>query len=484
MVGNLLSHIGQTVHRLLCRAGAFDMVRDDETGLWRAWQPGRYPGDADMPANRRKPAPPFIPPSEIVSENWENKKAFEFKSLTLSNGSIAYGFASSGEVKRGDPVNLVFIDETIQDSSHYAEYQSRLSDRKGRIFWSTYPFMNTPALIDLHRRAVQQRDDFDKGRRKTKDVENFVFKGSDSPFVDEDEKRKRREGWSLAEYRARDLGEFISDTILAYPEFDVNIHAADYGEDSPLNDKVTKALRANNYNAPDDWRVDLILDPGTTRPALLWVAIPPPSFWDEGEPYHVVLREMAIPRIDATTMAFHAKAADPTRVYVSFLGDSKAGDQTPMGFASTVFANYSDAFEKAGLRCLESGSLFMPGSTTWVTRSMALRKLMRRRMCGRPRLRIIGHLCPELVNQLGRLMKGVTKEDVLDKLAPGQVHDQTDCMEYYAAFNPGYVYPPAPEPAMDPVLRSYYHDQLLMDGLFGKGKADTSRQPIILGVPE
>ena len=417
LIGNLLSHIGQTVHRLLCRAGAFDMVRDPKTGLWRAWQPGRFPEDADIPPNLRKPAPPFIPASEIASESWENKKAYEFESMTLKDGSVAYGFASSGEVKRGDPVNMIAIDETIQDSTHYPEYQSRISDRKGRIVWSTYPFMGTPALIDLNRRAVQQRDDFDKGRRKFMDVQHFVFRGSDSPFVDEDEKRKRREGWSLAEYRARDLGEFISDTIRAYPDFDSNLHCVDYGDESGLNDKVTAAMKANNWLPPSDWRVDLILDPGTTRPSLLWVAIPPPAFWDHKEPYHVVYKELAKPGISAATMAYLAKEFDPTRVYVNFVGDAKAGDQTPMGFQHSVFEEYTKEFNRAGLRCSETGGMFLRGETTWVVRSMQLKVLMRRRLCGRPRLRILKHACPALVSQLERVVKKVSKEDVQDVLA-------------------------------------------------------------------
>lgn len=427
LIGLQLNHVGQTLYRLLCRPGAFDMVRDKTTGLWRAWQPGRFPEDFDIPADQRKPAPAFIPSSEIIKESWSNKAAHEFSSLQMRDGSMVYAFASSGEVKKGDPCSLIWIDETIQFSDHFAEFQSRLSDRKGRIFWSSYPYMKTPALLALYRRAVQQKEEFDRGERTKLDVQEFGFIGSKSPFVDAEEKRKRVEGWSEAEYRARDLGEFSQDDVAAYPEFDRRYHCVDYGEGHPLNDKVTEAMRKLNWNVPADWCVDLILDPGTARPALLWCAIPPKEFWDEGEPYFIVFREMAIPRIAAGEMARRAKMADPGRRYMRFIGDSKAGLQVSMGQVWSVFSTYSVEFVKHGLFCQVSKDMFLRGETNWVTRSLKLRKWMVGRSCGRPQLRVVPHMCPALVKQLEEVVKKVSKEDVLDRLEDGQIHDQLDC---------------------------------------------------------
>jgi len=36
LIGLQLNHVGQTLYRLLCKPGAFDMVRDKDTGMWRA----------------------------------------------------------------------------------------------------------------------------------------------------------------------------------------------------------------------------------------------------------------------------------------------------------------------------------------------------------------------------------------------------------------------------------------------------------------
>lgn len=483
LIGLQLNHVGQTLYRLLCKPGAFDMVKDKKTGLWRAWQPGRFPEDATIPPSERKPAPALIPPSEVIHESWSNKAAHEFSSLQMKDGSMVYAFASSGEVKKGDPVSLVWIDETIQFSDHYAEFQSRLSDRKGRIFWSSYPYMKTPALINLYRRAVAQQEEFANGQRDKLDVQEFGFVGSKSPFVDADEKRKRAEGWSEAEYRARDLGEFSTDDVAAYPEFDRRVHCVDYGDGHPLNDKVTDAMRRLNWNVPPDWCVDLILDPGTVRPALLWVAIPPESFWDDGEPYHIVFREMTVPRIHAGEMARRAKSADPVRWYARFIGDAKAGDQTPMGHAHTVFQNYESEFKKAGLRCQLTGDMFLRGETVWVNRSLKLRTLMQvRNSCGRPRLRVVTHLCPTLVRQLETLVKAVSKEDVQDKLAPGQITDAVVCLEYYAGFNPKFLAPPANQIPKDPGLLMWEADQKFIQDRFRRDKEER-KDKIVLGIP-
>jgi hypothetical protein len=483
LIGLQLNHIGQTIYRLLCKPGAFDMVRDKQTGMWRCWQPGVIPGDDQIPVNERKPAPPLIPASEITKESWANKAAFQFESLQMKDGSTVYAFASSGAVKRGDPCNIIWIDEEIENSEHYPEWQSRLSDRKGRIFWTSWPDASTPALLNLYRRCEAQREEFDRGERKKLDVTNFKFTSFKNPFIDEDEKRKRQEGWTEEQILARAHGEFVVGNILAYPEFNKRYHVVDYGDYSPLNDKVTEAMRKLNWNVPPDWCVDIILDPGTARPALLWVATPPPEFWDEGEPYHIAYQELAAPRIDAAEMARRAKAFDPTRVYARFIGDSKAGNQVPMGFSFSVFEQYQREFRRQGLRCQLTGDMFLRGETVWITRSMKLRALMRTRACGRPRLRVVPHRCPTLVKQLETVVKKVTKEDVQDKLAEGQVHDVLDTLEYYAGFDPTYLAPIPGQKPIDPGMAMYEADNKRMKDLFKTTLPDMHSKKIILGVP-
>ena len=482
LVGLQLDHIGQTLHRLLCRAGAFDIVRDAETGLWRAWQPGFIPGDDKIPDKDRKPAPPMIPPSEIADTTWENKKEFKFTSLIMKNGSVAYGFASSGSVKRGDPVNIIWVDEEIQDSAHYPEWQSRISDRKGRIIWTSWPALKTPALLRMNRRAAEQREEVNRGDRKKADVVCFTFIGSKSPYIDDEEKRKRAEGWTEEERMARDFGEFATGSLVVYPEFDRRYHAVDYGHDSPLNDKVTETMRRLNWNVPADWCVDLILDPGTNRPALIWGAIPPREFWDNSEPYYIIYRELAVPRIDAFEIARRVKSADPGRRYARFIIDRKAGDQTPMGFAHRVSEQYSLGFRKESLRSQLTGDMFLPSDHVWISRSMKLRSWMRgREGCPRPQLRIVAHMCPTLIRQLEETLKDVAKEDVKDAIAPGQVHDVLDVAEYWAGSDPVFVSPPA-GPATPYFIDRAAEDKQAFQQLTLGSRSDKTPDKIVLGL--
>lgn len=444
LIGLQLNHIGQTLYRLLCKPGAFDIVRDPVTGEWRAWQPGRIPGDDKIPRSKRKPAPPFIPRHEILKESWQDKTKDEFSSLTHRNGTMIYAYASTANVKRGDPVNRIWIDEEIKFSAHYAEWQSRISDTKGKILWTSWPDAETPALLRLYRRCQEQRREVSQGFRVKADVVNFVFSAANNRFMDEDEKRKRKEGWNEDETTARFDGEFATANIRAYADFSRTVHVVDYGSGNPLNDKVTEAMRKLNWNAPPDWSVDIILDPGTTRPALIWGAIPPPDFWDNGQPYHVVFRELAVPRLDADQIAHRVRVADPGRRYCRFIIDRKAGDQTPMGFSWKVHEQYARAFKRAGLTCQVSGTYFAPGEHVWQVRHLKLKEwLAVRPGCMRPRLRVVPHTCPTLCRQLEETVKAINKEEVKDKIADGQVHDVLDTLEYWAGNDPVYLAPPA-----------------------------------------
>jgi hypothetical protein len=481
LIGLQLSHVGQTIYRLLCSPGAFDLVRDKQTGQLRAWQPGRIAGDEDLDPSERIPAPPLIPPDEILDETWENKAEHKFTSMTFADGSQAFAFPSTGDVKRGDPVNVIWIDEEIRFSTHYAEWQSRISDYKGRIFWTSWPDVDTPALLRLHDRAVQQEREVREGLRAKADVQRFIFRGSDSPFVDSEEKRKRAEGWTEDERLARDFGEFPTGSILAYPEFNKELHSAEYSEQSPLDDRVSQTIRNLNGNVPPDWTVELILDPGTTKPALIWGAIPTPDFWDNGEPYYVVYKELAVPRIDAREMAQRVKFADPGRVYNRWVIDAKAGAQTPMGFAWKVSQQYEKEFRDAGLRNQVAGTTFLPSESVWIVRSMKLRAWMRGRTCGRPQLRVYAPGCPTLIRQLEQVRKSISREEVKDKLADGQVHDVLDTLEYWAGSDPRFNFPAQVVSHHSPGLQMFQDDVKFMADLRSPRSSHT-RGKIILGV--
>jgi hypothetical protein len=483
MIGLQLNHIGQTLYRLLRMPGAFDVVVDEKTGAIRAWAPGVVPGDEDLDPTRRMPGPAFIPDDMVVSETWENRGEHKLTSMTLRNGSVVYAYASTAKVKRGDPVNRIWIDEEIENDNHYPEWQSRLSDRAGRLYWSSWPDPNCSALADLYARTTEDMDAVARGEKPRADFVNFQFVGSKTPFIAQRQKDLRRAGWTDAQIRARDLGEFSTHLTAAYPEFSTTKHGI--GLQVSAEDRVAVALRENNWNAPSDWTVDLILDPGTQRPALLWGAVPTPDYWDDGEPYFVIYRELAVERIDAREIARRALFADKHRIYRRFIIDKKAGEQTPMGHNLRVMSHYSQHFLAQGLSCYTTGSHFQVADPVWITRSTALRGWMRTdRPCGRPQLRVVLHTCPHLVRQLTRTMRAVHKDDVKERLADGQIHDVLDCGEYWAGSHPVYQPHPVAAQAGDPWVAAFERETKYFDGLAASRKRGRIRTGVLLGAPD
>lgn len=481
IIGKQMNH-SSTIYRLLFQPGAFWIVRDKKTHKWRAWQPGVIEGDDQIPEVDRKQAPPLIYPGD-VKFGWEKQREKQWNTAELPNGWTIKYYPSNGAPKRGDPVHRIWIDEDIESDALYPELQSRLSDFKGRIWWSSWPDLRCQPLIDLYERAVEDMDNFASGRSKHLDTVEMRFRGSDNPVVDSDEKRKRNKGWDENTARARDEGEFNRESIKTYPEFQKNFHVVDYGETSPKDDKLAQVLRARNWTPPSDWAVDLILDPGTQRPALLWVAIPPEEFWYGGKPYYVPYRELT-GRYDAEQLAYQVRHMDPGRVYNRWIIDSKCGDQTPPGATFSICDNYTTAFKAQGLHSAFSQGMFLPGETAWIVRSMCLRKMMQPIAQGanKPQLRIVAHQCPTLMRQIDRNLRHVQKEDVQDKRASGQVQDLLDCLEYFAGSGPEYNFPPPAPVEETPGFRSWKGEQTFWDSLTGT-KQNADRNAIVCGIP-
>ena len=442
VVGLALDHIGQTMHRLLFRPGLFQIVRDEKTGMWRAFNPIEYPDDHKIPQDQRKPSPPLIPASEISEWAWEVKSERQFSMCRMKNGTEIYAFASSAPVKAGDPVDEIWIDEEIKFAAHYPEWQARLVDREGRLFWSSWPAHSNVALRQLSKQCRKEGIEVSKGQREYVTAKESVLRMSTNPFFSKKQVEDTLSGWSESERRARDLGEFTTDLIRLYGSYNEDIHRCDY-EESSLDDKLSEILRANNWVPPDNWTRDLILDPGTVAPGLLLAAIPPPELWDHDEPYYIPYREIYVPRLAADGMADGINETERGYHFERFFIDGNAARQTPMGFSGTIGANYTRAFRRADLSSRQlPGSHFFPGDPDPVARGMVLRDLMRIRPCGRPQLRIINHLCPNLVEQMRETVRHVVADEKKEVPAPGEVIDMMVCLEYWVSRRPDYILPP------------------------------------------
>lgn len=439
VIGYDSKHIGQTIHRLLFRKGLFRTIIDKKTNVLRAfrlWEPEDACRESET-----KDSNPVIPTAFIdpASWDWENKKGKEFKSVTIWNPqnkeplANIYAFSSKAEPKQGDPCDVIWIDEAIQDPKHYDEWQSRIVDRRGRIFWSSWPKIDNNALMMLTERAEAE------SKKPEPLVREIVIATSDNKSLHEKNKAEFLAGLSEEARRARDRGEYITDQQRAYPLYNKETHCVTIAEVDTIDkdDGVSRELSKTDGIPPKEWTKELILDPGTNHPAVLLCAIPPPNYGN----YLIIYQEIYPGRMDADQLAEAVAKETRGQRFYRFIIDNQAGRQQQMGYSATVADNYIRAFKRVRLTSTSLGCKFVPGCHDVGGRMGCLRELLHYQDDQDfPTLRIVNHRCPELTKQLRNYKLAQVNNDVKeDRPAPGQKIDLAVAAEYWAASNPRYV---------------------------------------------
>lgn len=434
IIGYDQRHIGETIYRLLFRPGLFKIIRDRVTGQWRAFNQDD-PDDAAR-SDQVQPSYPIIPNRFVKpgSWDWENKGNHEFKKVVIWNpvtkDTLAeiYAYSSKAEPKQGDPCDVIWIDEAIKYPQHYSEWQSRLADRRGRLYWSSWPRANNAALRALTTRAKDQ----DPSESEPMAAE-VILQTSQNAQLDPQGKRELLSGFTTEELASRDRGEYSLDQLKMYPLFDRNFHCAIYPEG--VDDEISKVLRATGGQPPIDWTRELILDPGTNNPAVLFCAIPPPKY---GE-YYVVFDELYPGRRDADQLAPMIKAKMQGYPFYRFIVDQRAGKQTTMGFSMTVADNYARAFKNHGIHSVTTGNHFVWGNANVEARIMRLQSWMHinEKSGSYPYLRVVTDRCPVLCKQLEDYVKEERQDNEIgDRPAKGQKIDVAVGLEYWAGSFP------------------------------------------------
>ena len=479
-IGDYLPHIGQVLYKSLFEPGLYYRIKDRVSGGLRAWNPVMYPEDWDR-EDEREESPPLIPRSEVEEEVWYHKNLRQFEKIKLKNGTEIFAFASSSAVKQGVKVDEIWLDENIVNEHYYPEWLNRLTDKKGRLFWSTIPRDESYVYTEVEERAEAQHEEYKAGQRKSEDVycSHYILSQRDNPFLPESEKKKREEQMSERERMVRIEGVRSTDLIRIYQEFNPDFHCVEY-RNPQMNDKVTEALRENNWEPPRDWTRYLSLDPGTQKPALLFLAVPPESMWEEDEPYIVPYDEIYTPRLDAFQIAQKVKDRHSNQFFEKFFIDGQAARQKPMGFSHTIGRQYESAFESAGLSS-RHGTFFEPGDPSFHQRSGLVHKMLRMRKCGWPQLRILIHRCPHLVKQLQSNTRklhpdGTPSEEPADR----QKDDVRVALEYAISRHITYREPPYSRRSDDPALRRYQEFQKKAKAAARRAGSDSSS--ILCGV--
>ena len=442
--------IGRTAHRLLFRPGAFKIIRDKQDGHWRSFEPWNPEDNAR--AKQAKPAPPLIPERFVESISWENFGQRVFKVVRLNmgpghpmNGTEIWAFASGAEPPMGDPVDWVHIDENLKYSRHVAEFQARLSDNKGRLGWSVFPYKSNSALVRMVKRAEEQVG------LPNPDTVEFRLTFSANPHIDEAEKAKRRRTWSEEECRARDLGDFI-DGALMYPEFFLEVH----GIPRKAEGGLLEAALADKQ-IPADWTRYMIVDPGHTIGATLFAAVPPPEIFGN---VVVAYDELYIQKCSAEKWGEAVARKVAGHRFRAFIIDDHGSRSHDTGSGKTIRAQYRDALKKRNIRSEITGHGFILGSDDVQARAMEVRTWLTARPDGGTRFRILrgrpgrNDVLPHMVDEFGNYEKRITFDEATDKPIPRQNH-LMNCLEYLAAYNPGYYPPKRPRGDVPPVVVEY-----------------------------
>lgn len=429
IIGKNWQHIGMVVYPMLFKAGAFRMIRDEETQQWRAYRPGT---DAHR-KKESKPAPPLIPPRMIKDMAWTQKNAGYLNKCELTNGWTIYCFSSEGEPPQGFQADLVHIDEDINNERWVGEMQARLSDRKGRFVWSAMPWSKNDALLGLCERAEREEEQ----GSATPLIKKFVLRFLDNAHIDAEEKRKNIERWSALgqdEVRMRAEGEFTTESTLMYPTFNLAVHI--YGREQLEDGQI-----------PPNWTRYVAIDPGHSVMATLFAAVPP------DEKFILIYDELYIRNCNALIWGEQYEAKAREQPIYAVVMDMHGGMLRDLGSGRLPHELYSEELKKRKLKAQLTGFGFIPGSDDIPARTALVRQMLHIKGDGTTRLKFLEGSCPNLLREMKRYRKktSTVNGQVFVTDAPqtrGEVH-ACQTLEYLCAYEPKYYPPPrtwGPEP--------------------------------------
>lgn len=428
LVGYKWTHVGTVFYQKLFKPGAFKIIKDLETGQWRAYRPWL----AEDAAREKdvKPAPPLIPARLVKRISWGKRSENIFTRIEFTNGWEILAFSSDATPPVGMDVDLVVIDEDVKIWEWITEMQMRLADRKGRFVWGTAPYLKNTILREMCDRAADEALD-NPGQP---DIQEFVLRFRDNPHIDEDEKRKTnkrlkdREG-AIDLY---DLGEWAGDVFLRWPTFSLEFHGINRS-DLP------------GGQVPRDWCRYMIVDPGTTVAAVLFAVIPPPEVGSiillEGELY--------IRRCTADEFGRRVSAYMVEKHIQDAVIDEHGSRIQEAGSGLTVKKQYSDAMRQYGIKAFRTGYGFIPGCDNIRSRELAVDSLLASRgggermtpLRGGPRLRFLRGELPNFEKEIMKFNRNVIDEVIQEEGNYKRDAHLMACLGYLAAHEPKYVKP-------------------------------------------
>ena len=430
VIGKDWKHLGLVCFPMLMKQGAFKIIKDATSGEWRAFDPV-------LDAARRteaRPAPPLIPQRFVKKISWLLKSAGYCQKITLTTGWEIHFFSSEGEPVQGYQADRIHVDEDLNDERWIPESLARIVDRRGKFQWSAMPHSTNNALLGMKERA--EASEAALGGKSS--IRQFRLRFLDNPYLDEEEKRRSIERWAASGddvLRMRSEGDFIVDSVLVYPSFDMSIHGFDR-TDLP------------DGQIPANWCRYAVVDPGHAVTAVLFAAVPP-----SGD-YWLVYDQLYLRQSNAVVFGDHFAKKVQGHHFHAFLIDAHGGRLRDIGSGRLPVEQYTEQLMKRGVRSEITGSSFLAGCDDVIARCESTRAALHIRPSGTPQLRILRGALPDLEREIKRYRKIVNYVSgtavVTDKPnTRGEVH-LCQCLEYLAAYRPAYHEPPVIHHEADP----------------------------------
>jgi hypothetical protein len=424
IVGFKAWHIGNVIHNYLFKAGAFKIIRDQETEQWRVYRPW-VPQDLKR-KSEAKPAPPLIPPRMIEKFVWQDRAKNIFSNVHLKNGWEIKAFSSRAKPEQGFQANLLAIDEDILDPSWYEEAAGRLIDRSGRLIWSALPHMENDAMQRFVERGEAQQDEHERGGPEPT-TKVFRITMESNPYLPEAAKKAAIAGWkSMGDdvYRKRALGEMMTDTVLMYPNWNRGVHEVHkYTEQLT---EVAEFVKAGKV--PIHWCRRLAVDPGHDTGAAVLIATPP------SEKFHLVYGEVYIRQCTSRLIAQALDKVSTSVWFQTFIIDAHGGNLTSIDTGIAPREAYEREMKSLNVECVETKHRFIPGCSVIAYREEILRSMLSIDGTGAPRILVDFDACPNLDREMKRFRKKRANGVVTDTGNRRANTHAIECLEYLAAY--------------------------------------------------
>lgn len=407
IVGKDGKHNAEVLYRKLFRRGAYHLIPDKDTGLWRPYRPWE-PSDKEREPEAQK-APPLIPPRMIKEFSWENKKDQVPNICRLTNGWEIRVFSSLGSPPQGSDIDLAWFDEEIVNPEWYPEISARLIDRRGKFFWSATAQLGGAQLYELSMKAGELL-----GTENAR-VQEFFAHLDDNPHFDDDQRELFFSKLSEEQIKIRIDGEFAFTFFKVYPEYSSTTHGFDC------------------IDIPDDWTRYMVVDPGRQVAAVLFAAVPPPDHKLGG---HVILYdEIYVRNADARTLAEKVRQKTTGQHFYAFIIDHQGSRVRSAETGIQIEDAYEREFKAAGIKSQTTGHGFHWGASDVAAGLEVARSWMVVGSLGVPKLKVMHERMKYFAWEIERYHYKRDRGKLTDK--PEQKNNHLmDCYRYLAMFDP------------------------------------------------